>query len=323
MSEATKALVFSVRRSDLVYDFASTFSDLFRVSMFSDETPSNQQGVRLQKSIGYDFQSECSPVVEILPFDESLLTKIGGTLSDYRINITLDDFGLGVRKLLFNLGLEEVSSNTRIPIDLSKIKDVVFYRGFEIKCFVTRKMDVDPKDSLIWSKSQQIYEAAYLAKASEEDALFEISWVTFPEEENQKDVLAYVDWKSAAVSTDIDVDCFEVKANIALRDQVTRLNNNRAFGGFCIRMLAEQILKELVIQCLVYADLTADPQVDSLHEKIKVLLGNDNLDFDELATRAQTADPLEKLQVNIEITKFLQRHTQIGSSLNMIKFGGY
>ena len=72
-----------------------------------------------------------------------------------------------------------------------------------------------------------------------------------------------------------------------------------------------------------YADLTADPQVDSLHDKIKILLGNDNLDFDELATRAQTADPLEKLQVNIEITKFLQRHTQIGSSLNMIKFGGY
>ena len=104
--------------------------------MFSDETPSNQQGVRLQKSIGYDFQSECSPVVEILPFLRELPTKIG-TLSDYRINITLDDFGLGVRKLLFALGLEEVSSSTRIPIDLSKIKDVVFYRGFEIKCFVT------------------------------------------------------------------------------------------------------------------------------------------------------------------------------------------
>ena len=55
-------------------------------------------------------------------------------------------------------------------------------------------------------------------------------------------------------------------------------------------MLAEQILKELVIQRLVYADLTADPQVDSLYDKIKILLGNDNLDFDELATRAQTAD---------------------------------
>jgi hypothetical protein len=323
MSELLKPHVFSVKREDLLFDYAATFEDLFKVSMFPDEEPRSESGIRLQKNSGYDFQSECKPVVEVSAVTEELLVAVGGKLSDYNINITIEDVCLNIRKLIFSFGMEELSQKRSLTIDLKSIKEAAFYGGFEIWCFISRKTNIESTQNLIWNKSQQIYGATFIAKASGEEALFEISWVTFSDQEDQKDVLAYVDWKSSAVSTELDVDCFEVKANLALRDQVTRLNNARNFGGFCIRMLAEKILKELVLNCLRYADLNGDPQQDSLHDRVKAFLDGENIDFNELAGKAQSANVINQLQVEADISKLLQRNTKIGSTLSGIRFGGF
>ena len=161
-----------------------------------------------------------------------------------------------------------------------------------------------------------------MLRSSEQDSLYPIAWETFADEADRKDVLAYIHWMSTDVSSDIDVECFEVKANIALKDQIVRLNNNRAFGGFCIRMLAEGILKELVFECLRNADLSTEPQADSLHEKIQELLKTGDLDFDELATRYQSANSLEQLEVNAA-SKVLAKACSSWNDTNAIKFGGY
>lgn len=322
MSEIIQPQIFTVKREDLVFNYASTFEDLFGVSLFDEEEP-RPEGILLQKDLGYDFQSECSPRVHIAAVDESLLNTVGGNLSDYNVNVTIEDVCLGIRKHVFLLGLESLETAQTLKIDLDEIDGAAFYRGFEIRCFITRKTDVDPKQNIIWSKSQQIYGATFSAKASFEQALFEIDYVRFANEEDKKDVLAFVEWNSSAVSSELDVDCFQVKANEDLKDQINRLNNNRVFGGFCIRMLAEKILKELVVQCLRYADLSAEPQKDSLHDRVKAFLEPSELDFDDLAHKAQSSIPLEQMQVESEVTKFLQRNTKVGSSLNEIQFGGF
>lgn len=323
MSDNSNPVVFSVKRADLLFDYATSFSDIFRMAVFADDEPRADQGVRLQKEPGFDFQSECSPFVEVLPLSEDLIAKVGGEAADYLINITVDDFGLWTRQLIHTIGVDQIREPKRFKVDLKAVNDAAFQRGFEIKCFITRRADVSPEEHLVWNKSQQIFEASFVAKASGDEALFDIQWTVFADQEEQKEVLAYVHWKSLAVSSDIDVDCFEVHANKALQDQVTRLNNNRAFGDFCIRLIVEKIINELVVQCLKYAELSLEPQQDSLHDRIKAYLEKGGLDFDDLAAKMQSRNSLEQLQVSTDINKFVQRSTQIGSTLNAIRFGGY
>ena len=59
-----------------------------------------------------------------------------------------------------------------------------------------------------------------------------------------------------------------MKANARLKDQIKRLENNSHFGAFSIRMMAEQILSELLQQTLKYANIsdTVEPEIDSSPE---------------------------------------------------------
>ena len=67
------------------------------------------------------------------------------------------------------------------------------------------------------------YNTQFIVKASVEEALFEISWMSFADDDERKDVLMYIDWRSADVSDSPSVDCFHVIANNELKDQFKRL----------------------------------------------------------------------------------------------------
>jgi hypothetical protein len=71
------------------------------------------------------------------------------------------------------------------------------------------------------------------------------------------------------------------------------------------------------------AELTIEPAVDSLHEKIKALLERCDLSFEEIAKRCQSEDLTERLSARSEVYKLIQREHLIASELGKIKFGGY
>ena len=320
MNQIYKPQIFTVSRKDLLYNYARPFEGSFRFATFETEEPSTNNGVRFQESPGYDFQRECSPVVEILPISSKLAQVVKDDPNDFIVNITLEDIGLSIRKLIYSIPVIEIQKSTRQPIDLTEHSDLSFHRGFEVKCFISRRNDVNEKNH-IWSKSQIVYETSFQVKTSIEDALFEITWVDFSDEQDRKDVLYFVKWWSAEVST--DVACYQINANADLKDQFKRLEINRHFGEFCIRMIAEQILRELLHQCLRFAKLDDEPQPDSLHDKFSQLLSKQGEDFNELAQSFQSPDPIDQMNASSEITKILQRMNSLGSNLETIKFGGY
>ena len=322
MSNDTKLKTFSVSRTDLLYDYAKDFREIFKFTAFKDESPILGSGIRFTESLGYDFQNECTPIVEIIPIgeEEFKATNIHGEISDFEATIYIEDIGLSIRKIVCSIPLSDIQEKIQKTIDLNEYADLSFYRGFEIKCFVNRQNDIegDANSHIIWSKSQIIHQENFIVKASNEEALFQITWSELNDNE-----LYFVNWSSSNVSSEVDVDCFQVVANANLKDQFKRLENNKHFGGFCIRMVASQILQELLIQCLRFADLNEEPQPDSLHEKFESLLSKNDFDFVEIAKDFQSDEPLDQMSASSDVTKFMQRMNQVGSVLDTVKFGGY
>ena len=163
--------------------------------------------------------------------------------------------------------------------------------------FISR-LNTSSDESLIWHKSHIVYQKAFIVKAAVDEALFELTWVDFQDEKDKQDLLYFVEWKSSEVTTAIDTDCFQVKANARLKDQIKRLENNNHFGAFSIRMMAEQILSELLQQTLKYANISdsVEPEIDSLHQKFKQLLNKLEIDFNELGRMMQSTNTIERLQ---------------------------
>ena len=315
--------VFSVKRDDLLFDYASNFGDVFKFSAFSADEPSARTGVREQQALGYDFQSEYSPIIEISPISDDALSDTGLSVDDLTIHISIEDVGLAIRKSVQPILMADVSAPDRVSISLKEFKDLSFHRGFEVRCIITRTKTVPESKGVVWHKSQIIHESNFIVKASVEESLFEIVWTQFQNVNENRDVLYFIEWMSHDVSTDRDFECFQVKANQRLRDQFKRLENNSHFGELSIRMIAYQILRELLIQTLRYAKIDDDAESDSLHQKFEGFLKKHGVEFNGLATRYQSGDSLDQLAVSSEITKLLQRISKIGSTLDGVKFGGY
>lgn len=318
-------LLFSVSREDLAFNFAHTLEDIFCFASFSTDQPTPADGVRQSETLGYDFQNECTPVIKLLPLSEQLAKETGVSLDDLQVNVFIEDTGLAIREQIFSIPANEIVRDQKREIDLKSFAKMSFSRGFEVKCFISRNSSAQNANELIWHKSQIIFQKSFIVKAALDEALFEITWVNFTNEEDKKNLLYFIDWSSSEVSTAIDTDCFQVKANSQLKDQFKRLENNSHFGGFCIRMIAEQILGELLQQTLRLAkiDVGIEPQTDSLHDKFKLLLQALDFDFEDLAKMFQSSNKMDQLNGAAEVRKIFQRMNNVGSALETIRFGGY
>lgn len=316
-------LTFSVKRPDLVYDFAASLEEVFRFKYGVEDSFSNNTGVRLQEAFGYDFQSETSPVVQIYPVSEILNNIPDFEAKDFSIYISIEDLALGVRKILFSKPVTEITEIENLKIDLFGSGDLGFLRGYIVRCFVARSHSAKKDSSLTWSKSNIISLSEFICKASVEEALFEIAWTTFSDPEIRKNVLIYVDWKSTDVTHSPHSECFQVKANNDQKPQFKRLENNSHFGEFSIRLIADRIVAELAEVTLRCADLEDEPISGSLHEKIDSLFDSMSLDFKILARRYQDGDSMDQLVIMTEINRDIQSAHRIASTLSGIKFGGY
>lgn len=316
-------LTFSVKRPDLVYDFAATLDEVFQFKHGEGDSFSNSTGVRLQETLGYDFQGETNPAIKIYPAAD-LLDKLDNIESQhFSIYVSIEDTALAVRKILFSKPVSEIKEAETIKIDLFGSSDMGMLRGYTVRCFIARSQSVNKNSAVIWSKSQIIALSEFICKASVEEALFEIAWTTFSDPEVRKNVLIYVDWKSTDVTYSPHSECFQVKANNDLKPQFKRLENNSHFGEFSIRMMADRIVSELAEATMRCADLKGEATSGSLHEKIDGLFDSINLDFHSLAERYQQGDPMDQLGIMTEVNRDIQGAHKIASTLQSIKFGGY
>jgi hypothetical protein len=324
MSSISKdKITFSVTRNDLLFNFAQKFEDVFRFAVSEDDILTSEQGVRLQESLGFDFQSECDPVIQILPPGELIEAATGQKAENYAVYITLEDVALSLRRVLTVIDVADIAETMSYKIDLKAIPEMGFYRGFVVRCFIALKKDAKPDEFMIWSKSQIAYLAEFLIKSTTDEALFEITWRTFNDPAERKGVLFYVDWISGDVSSSPHTDCFQVIANYDLKPQFKRLENNPAFGELCIRMVAERIISDLAENTMRCADLDNEPIEGSLHEKMQSLFSDLNMDFDSLARVYQQGSGQDKMQIVSRLSKAMQRSNQIAQTLSTVKFGGY
>lgn len=322
MLEIKKPLEFSISRQDLLYSFVASLGDVFLFATNADSSPSNEPGVHLLEDEGYDFAGECTPAIVIKPCKE-ILEETGLDPSTLVISISIEDIALGVREIIYEIPVEQIIKTETRLFDLRSFPNMAFYRGFEVRCLITRKDTVSKDMGLIWNKSQIIFERAFSAKTTTDDALFEISWMNFSSKDELENLLYYVKWDSYDVTGSASTDCFQVIANESLRLQFKRLESNTHFGHFSVRLIAQDILRELVQTCLRYADSEAEPVPDSLHEKVKALLDSCSFPFEDALNAFRSGEPMTILGVQSDLNRLIQRIHLIGGQLSGIRFGGY
>ncbi|MBF2760817.1 MAG: hypothetical protein ISN28_11220 [Ectothiorhodospiraceae bacterium AqS1] len=332
--------VFSVKREDFPGDLSSLAKSIFLFSARSEESVQSAEDFRFSEAIGFDFQNALNPVLEInckkiaenahkiAEKLEDIAEKFGGGgvnfPDEFSAIITLEDIGLGIRKKIYSIPLASLiddSENKRININL-KDEDLGFYLGFNLRCYLSKEESDSPGSGYLWSKSQIIADTLFEVKASASEALFEINYFQFPDYE-RKDLLFFVEWKSIDVSNLSPAECFEVKVNSDLKDQFKRLENNKSFGEFCIRLITDRILSNLVERTLRHARVNEEPAEESLHKKIRDVFSENSQDFDEYAKRIQGGDLEDQLKAISDVDRFLQRLGLVASNLEKIKFGGY
>jgi hypothetical protein len=318
-----KPLEFSISRQDLLYSFAASLGEVFLFSTNAASTPSNEPGVHLLEDEGFDFVGECSPAIVIKPCKDILEKETGLNASDLMISISLEDIALGTREIIYELPVVSVTSSETRVFNLKTFSNMAFLRGFELRCLITRSVTVPKTSSVIWNKSQVIFERAFSARTTSDDALFEISWMNFNLKDEFQNLLYYVKWDSYDVSGSPSTDCFEVIANEALRLQFKRLENNSHFGHFAVRLIAQDILRELVLTCLRYAEPGGEPLPDSLHEKVKALLDSCSFPFEDALSAFKSGEPMTVLNVQSDLNRLIQRIHLIGGHLSGMRFGGY
>lgn len=318
-----RTVVFSVKREDLLFNYGKLSERFVTFAARKGEEPSSEDGIRVDESQGFEFKFELSPVIVLCPIADEIEDETGMPADELALHVSIEDIGLKIRRMVLEKPLEDISEPTKIDLPLTHYNDLSFSQGFEIRCFVSRKKSDEEHSHAAWHKSHILLERTFIAKASVEESLFDINWYDFKSVEDREGVLYYVRWKSGDVSTVPDIETFEVAFNDRYRDQFRRLENNRQFGHFSIRLIAQDIVSELITTCLKNAVLDQEPAEGSLHEKVKLLLEEKEVDFDDWARQARSSDPSALPQVQDEVARFTQRLYRVGSEIGGMKFGGF
>jgi hypothetical protein len=315
--------VFGVKREDLLFSFGKLSERFVTFAAFKGEEPSPEDGVRVDEPQGFEFKCELAPVIVLQPIADEIEEEVGIPAEELSLHVSIEDVGLKIRTMVLEKPLAEVSEPTKIELPLTQYDDLSFGQGFEIRCFVSRKKTDKGHGHAAWHKSHILLERTFVAKASVDEALFDINWYDFKSVEDREGVLYFVRWKGGDVSTVPDIETFEVAFNDRYRDQFRRMENNRQFGHFSIRLMAQDIVSELITTCLKNASLDQEPAEGSLHEKVKLLLEDKEIDFDDWARQARSSDPSALPQVQDEVARFTQRLYRVGSEIGAMKFGGF
>ena len=314
---SNKPQSFSVSREDLHFKFASNFQEMFLFSSDGSE-PALASTVRYEL-FGYDFQRDCTPRVQVMPPPQSVFEQAGIEKDQLVVNITVTDLTLAQRFLLVTRPLSEIAPGEIISVDLDAIDEAAFLGGFEVRCTLNSAATSPEGSSKHWHKSHSVVTSSWEVKTSASDGLFEVQWQT-QAEGLESEFLVYVNWESEEISTAPAKQCFSVVGNKAVKSQFKRLERHRNFGPLPIRLLVYSIVQELAMKSLRFANLSADPVINSLHDQMNVLFKKAGKDFDALAEEVQNSN--DTSLVDREVSLVLQRFLGIAPALQNTKFGG-
>lgn len=318
-----ETIEFVRRRDDLLFSFSDELMENVSIRLSPKEEWWHGDGVIASEPDGFDFQHEYRPELKFTFSSEAISKQLGLAPKDLAIQVAIEDLALGERVVVADYRLDGiVDEETTIKMDLNSIEGLFFARGFEINCFIHRTTNAEVRSGA-WSKSHILLRKAFIAKSSEEEAYFDITWINFPDEEERTNVWYYTDWTALDVSDSPGSDLFCVFANEDLRAQFKRLENNSHFGHLVIRQMVSDILLDIVLTTMENADLSGDPQSESLQEQIQILLKSKNKDFDELALRYKQADGVSKRDLEADVKRTVQQLFEVGEELRNIQFGGY
>lgn len=316
-------LVFSVTREDLLYDYAATFEDVFHFSPNGESNLSGNTGVRFQDHLHTDFLNETAPVVKIHELSDALTKELGEDASKFSVYVSLEDTSLGMRQIVLSKPVDELAGGLTFKIDLHAFPEFGYFKGYVVKCFIARSQSVAPTKSKVWSKSNIIHQSEFIVKATVNEALFEIAWTDFSDQQERKDLLYCINWFSHEVSQESHSQTFQVLANNDLKNQFKRLENNKLFGGLAIRLIVDRIIAELAEVTLLSADLETEPLEGSLHEQMIALFESFGMDFITEAERYQSGEKAQMLDTRLRVNRAIQKSHKVASTLMSVKFGGF
>ena len=210
----------------------------------------------------------------------------------------------------------------QFKLDDGRLKGLTFVDGYEVNCFINLQKTRDKSGALLWHKSQVILNKLFASRTNSGEALFDISWVQFQDERAARDLLYTIHWLDYEVARLPPVDCFEVQANVDVRDQFRRLEANSTFGSFCMRLIAKDILASVTLSCLEHASIVEEPEENSVQARVDALLTRGGLRAQTLAENYQSGDKELRTGVIVQLNEFLQEHQEIGSYIGGLKFGG-
>jgi len=318
-----KLVEFVRRRDDLLFSFSGEMMDNVFVRLSSKEDWWHNGGVVSEEPEGFQFRDEMSPELRFTFSSEMVSEQLGLPPETLAIDVTIEDIALGARVAAANFRLDEIlDEHKTVRIDLSSFDGLHFVRGFELSCFIHR-VDDAPQRNGAWSKSHVLVGKSFIAKASEEEAYFDITWINFEDDDEKRDVWYYIDWTSLEVSEAPGSELFCVFANEDLRGQFKRLENNTHFGHLAIRQMVSDILFDIILVTLENANLSGDPQPESLHEQIQALLKVKRIEFSDLAMDYKQAEGIGKRDLEGKLKRIVQQIFEVGQELRGVQFGGY
>jgi len=317
----SKERIYTVTRIDRAYHFGSRLQDMFQFTPFKDEPFKEGLGNVGVEALGFDFQNECSPVLQINPIDKETFKSVGYSVDQLMVSLTITDLALKIRRVIEVIPLADIRDTTKINIDLKEFNELGFYSGFEVGAYITPKeTDFAKVGSKIWHKSQILFGAYFVYKASIDESLFEVNFAEL--DDSKKDVLYYINWRSTDISGSPSDDVIDVVVNNVHKSQFVRLQANSNFGSFAVRQMFASIIYEIIIESCRNADLDQSPHEDSLHQKIKDLLDSNDESFDELSLLMKSGenDAQSAMRRALMVSQLI---ASSGTSLSTIRFGGF
>jgi len=314
---------FNVVREDFLFDYGDKLSSVFKLSPRKGDEFLHYESIVETHEAGYDFVSECYPSIQMSAIAPNLFEDVGLSLKDVELKISIKDPGLHSRVLFLRYCLDDIKDGMKIEIPLTNFKEMAFYTGFSIGINIgVINTDHSNTSNPLWHKSRNIYSHEYQFKTSFKESAFNIKY-GLPVAGMSDKAAYFIHWFNDEVSSRASDEVFEIIVNEKLRDQNIRLERNRHFGQFSSRLILSDVFLELILTCLSFADLDADPVDESLHKVVETFLSGYGVDFNDSVSVYKGENHMLKNKLTMIIRSYVQEFFEVFDSFEQVSFGGY
>jgi len=88
-------------------------------------------------------------------------------------------------------------------------------------------------------------------------------------------------------------------------------------------LILSDVFLELILTCLSFADLDADPVDESLHKVVETFLSGYGVDFNDSVSVYKGENHMLKNKLTMIIRSYVQEFFEVFDSFEQVSFGGY